>query len=85
MFGWLTKKLEERRKRMYEEYLLKRYGCVLYCYKCRAIIDQPVVRADPDRALYSYQCTCGACCTFDFSYPAPVKVSEELLSEEFLP
>ena len=87
MFGWLTKKLKGRRKRLYEESLLKKYGCVLYCYKCREVLDQPVVEEDSKEGLYSYRCAhCGACCTFDFgNFPVPVKIEECLLSERVRP
>lgn len=83
MFEWLKRKLEAHKREKYELSLMKKYGCVLYCYKCREILDQPVVEEDSKEGLYSYRCAhCGACCTFDFaSFPVPVKVEECLLSE----
>jgi len=70
---WFRELLANWKRKREEAALLKRYGCVCYCRKCRAILGDAQTLNESE-----YQYTCGECqCVSVFNFdiaPMPILV-----------
>ena len=70
---WFRETLANWKRRREEASLLKRYGCVCYCRKCRAILGDAQTLNESE---YQYTCaSCDSVSVFNFDIaPMPILV-----------
>lgn len=75
MITWIKRKLAERAKRLHEEGILKKCGCICWC-NCGAILQEcgDVVRNDSEVHYWCRQCD--AVSRWLFDAPAPIRLRD---------